>query len=544
MRSFSGLSLVGAAAFLVFSCTGEDAELAPRGGDAGASDSASDAAAAADGAATTPSLALELPREVIVARNTTLPFSVRILRTKVDGTLTATLTGLPAGITTTTPSVSVPAGQDTAIFSLVGAPAGQSAAQAEIVASAEGGLSTTAGTRITLRGAPGELDETFGVKGIVTVSDIVEGNALARDRAGNLYFLVSTGGAECEITRVTPSGTFDAAFGSGGKLVVRRPTNTNCSALAVQPDGAVVVAGIDTPDPRTTFAMRVVTQKQGDTYLDPTYGTTGSTALPTLEGAFPTLELDSTGRAIVGGGEPAPRVVRLSLGGAVDATFSPPATVGQYSPGGFTLTSDDRLYATASADDGMSILRLLPAGIADSTFGVLGKVTLPNITSPNALSPCPSAVAVDGATRRIAIAGGAVVSQSQRVGIVARASATGAPEGAFGNVGYQVLEDPTADIYLTNVAFDEGTRVLVAGYVLREGSGGAMGRVIVARFDDQGADPSFGVFGHASPLGPLASGSFSVQGMVMQEERIAIAVTMPGAAGAGSSSGRIVRLWR
>jgi uncharacterized delta-60 repeat protein len=103
----------------------------------------------------------------------------------------------------------------------------------------------------------GTLDDRFGVGGLVTTSffgddDIPSAVKLQPDGAILVAGLTATAGGDDSIdedyalARYLPDGTLDAGFGSGGVVTTDiNGDNDGASALALQPDGRIVVAGIE-----------------------------------------------------------------------------------------------------------------------------------------------------------------------------------------------------------------------------------------------------------------------------------------------------------
>jgi uncharacterized delta-60 repeat protein len=84
----------------------------------------------------------------------------------------------------------------------------------------------------------GSVDATFGVNGLATVDgEDVRGLALAAD---GKIFAVTT---DFTVMRFTTQGNLDDTFGTGGKFIVFAGPAADAHAIAVQPDGQVLVAG-------------------------------------------------------------------------------------------------------------------------------------------------------------------------------------------------------------------------------------------------------------------------------------------------------------
>jgi uncharacterized delta-60 repeat protein len=102
---------------------------------------------------------------------------------------------------------------------------------------------TTDGTRLVRLTTAGTLDGTFGVGGSIDLDYI----ALDIIRVGDKVYVVGTrisgSGTVGVLQRLSEDGGADTAFGTGGEVTLQPETVTILSAVAVQPDGKIVVAG-------------------------------------------------------------------------------------------------------------------------------------------------------------------------------------------------------------------------------------------------------------------------------------------------------------
>ena len=96
------------------------------------------------------------------------------------------------------------------------------------------------------------LDSTFGVGGIVTTDlagdwDFAHGMALQPD--GKIVVVgrtrnVQNSQYDIVVARYTSAGVLDATFGSGGVVITSIGAFDSGHAVALQPDGGIVVAGL------------------------------------------------------------------------------------------------------------------------------------------------------------------------------------------------------------------------------------------------------------------------------------------------------------
>jgi uncharacterized delta-60 repeat protein len=130
--------------------------------------------------------------------------------------------------------------------------------------------------------ADGRLDPGFGSSGVVKslappstgpTGGLSYGAALARAVAVDGKGRIVTGGGamgfmtlDMALTRYTPTGLLDSSFGRAGWMKIERGTdNDETSALAIQPDGAIVFAG--SLDRYTQLALGRVRVPDGSTTI-------------------------------------------------------------------------------------------------------------------------------------------------------------------------------------------------------------------------------------------------------------------------------------
>ena len=186
---------------------------------------------------------------------------------------------------------------------------------------------------------------------------------------------------------VAQSGSLDPSFGTAG--IVTTPGTIGGTALAVQSDGKLVVAGaVPVSNVTVTLALARYNTNGG---LDSGFGRGGIVTFS--EGQAFGMGLQSNGKIVVGA--PGPRfsvvVLRFNSNGSLDATFgtSGIVTLGQFGRVFQPVTgsvriepNDDILVAVGSP-----IVRLLPNGQIDAAFGKGGTASVVDGTSALSLLP-------------------------------------------------------------------------------------------------------------------------------------------------------------
>jgi uncharacterized delta-60 repeat protein len=256
----------------------------------------------------------------------------------------------------------------------------------------------------------GRLDKTFSGNGRVRTDfggyDIAYGIVVQSDGKLVVAGQTCTAGDEVDcdavLARYTPTGKLDPTFGQGGKVVTKIGTSSNnATALAIQPDGKIVVCGRVFQDQPLGWYY-TVQRYLPNGRLDSTFSGDGKVRIQLR--SFGSLYFDegptaltiqpSNGKIVVVGNawdlsRPDRRhdlaVVRLNPNGSLDTTFSGNGIVRtDFFRGG--ESGDDAVYAVALQPDGKivvvgetnapnspyrdgAIVRYNSNGTLDQTFG-------------------------------------------------------------------------------------------------------------------------------------------------------------------------------
>lgn len=256
----------------------------------------------------------------------------------------------------------------------------------------------------------GSLDPSFGTDGKVTVPLRFGGaTAVAVQPDGKIVLAGSSaslgGQSDFAAVRLTPTGAPDLTFGTSGMATVDFGSMDLVSDIALRPDGRIVLAGF------IALSSFAAAQLTADGSLDPTFGTGGKavTRFDPVYGEASAMALQPDGKVVLAGSVASDRAVlgrsvipihdfavaRLTVDGHPDPTFGTggTTTVG-FDLGTETRWQDDRASAVAVQPDGAIVLagfavgdptagyptgfvaaaRLTPTGAPDPTFGSGGKV--------------------------------------------------------------------------------------------------------------------------------------------------------------------------
>jgi uncharacterized delta-60 repeat protein len=247
-----------------------------------------------------------------------------------------------------------------------------------VVGSASSGANMVV-VRLTANGA---LDTSFDRDGIVTIDfgGTEVANAVAIDSAGNIVVAGSTG-TDFAVARLTPAaGALDTSFGTGGKKTIDFGGTDVVNGVAIQSNGAIVLAGSNGND----FAFARLNGSNGS--LDTSFNSTGKFTL-NMGGVDVARDviIDASGRIVaVGSNGSDMAVVRLAgSNGGLDPSFNGTGKItvdisGADDARSVQLQSDGRILVVGDTGNNASdtaIVRLTTAGKLDTSFNGTGKLT-------------------------------------------------------------------------------------------------------------------------------------------------------------------------
>ncbi len=254
-------------------------------------------------------------------------------------------------------------------------------------------LSASAGPVVS----SGVLDPTFGTGGhsaVVLPGSSQIARAITRQPDGRIvvagYTNWNTGNSDVLLARFQADGSLDTTFGAGGVVTTAvSAVNDTAYAVAVQPDGKIVAAGL-------SGDAALVLRYNADGSLDTTFGTGGvvTTSLPPGSAFFLSVAVLSDGRILAGGGAVPPSsssafdqflLARYQSNGTPDTTLGGSGVVTTTFPGrdaiswGMAVQTDGKVllggYARASSDSDFALARYNTDGSLDTSFGTGGLVT-------------------------------------------------------------------------------------------------------------------------------------------------------------------------
>ena len=313
------------------------------------------------------------------------------------------------------------------------------------------------------------------------------------------------------LARYRADGVLDQSFGNGG-LVVTRSTQRSfvANALALQPDGRILVAGM-VSDLATASLQLAVARYNPDGSVDDGFGAGGIAATPvgSAGGAASTLALQPDGRIIVAGTAYAHGATSdqfaltcFTPAGKLDLTFGTDGLVQtQVGASGAAVQSlavqaDGKILVVGTAfsngptDDDFALVRYAPDGRLDAQFGTGGIVTTDFGSNDVGARPALDraggvAISPDG---RIVVAGS--TRGEHQAFAVARYTIDGSLDSSFGVGGKAQIPAQSAQVYA--VIVQPAGDLVLAGSA-GSTSGGSTAPFALARFHADGtADLGFG----------------------------------------------------
>jgi len=397
--------------------------------------------------------------------------------------------------------------------------------------------------------AAGDLDPTFGIGGMVTTdinrsTDIANAVAVQPDGkfivVGQTYKNNDFSGEDFVVTRYNTDGTLDTTFGRGGKVRTDFPGLAAVpSAVVIQPDGKIVVAG--GAFPLFTFLGNFeLVRYNPNGSLDRSFGNGGIVTTTFPEGSYASdVALQSDGKIIAAGtvfvdfiiGESSNTdfaLARYNPDGSPDSTFGNGGQVSTDFVGleddafSVLIQPDGKIVAVGSANDpatfyDFAAARYLSNGTIDTTFGVAGKVST-DFGDQNFDRARSAALQPDG---KIVAAGFAI---SQNGGVqnfaVARYTSNGVLDTTFSGDGKNQIDFGDCCQSANKVLLQSDGKIITVGYANTEDSDSDF---LLARLNPRGSlDASFGVGGKVrTSFGDLNGGA---NGAALQADGKIVAV--------------------
>ena len=358
-------------------------------------------------------------------------------------------------------------------------------------------------------GAPADTDRGFGRDGRVVIdfggSD--DAYAVAVQPDGKLVMVGDTSNKDDAIVaRVNPDGSRDRGFGSEGVAVIESTASEYGYAVALQPDGKILVGGYT-----STGQNGVVHRLNADGSPDKGFGTEGAAYLDSAGyETVQALAVQPDGKIVAAGWTTSNKdlaVYRLTAEGKPDKTFDDDGARGIDAGGeekayGLALQADGKIvvagYSWTSTSIRPLVARFGSTGTPDSSFGPEGWRKLDNVGIVYGVAVQP-----DG---RIVAAGEA--GDRDDAGVY-RLGINGLPDKGFGDDGVVRLDTGDSETAKALSLQPDG-KILVGGYT-DAGDDGVVWRVNAAGTPDRG-------FGEDGALVVAGAGLEEVRGIAPQAD--------------------------
>jgi uncharacterized delta-60 repeat protein len=415
-----------------------------------------------------------------------------------------------------------------------------------VVTGQASGGSTLAVLRYNPDGSP---DTNFGTGGLMSNSfgaTLPRARAVAIQSGGKIVVAgtATVGGVRSfGIGRLNGDGSVDANFGSAGLAMVTIDDDADADALALQSDGAIVVAGRSFAGSNSHYALA---RFAGDGSLDGGFGSGGKVTTDIVNPDYAhAVAIQSDGK-IVAAGSAHPLlddfcVVRYNSDGTLDTTFGSGGkvvTAIHHNDNAATAVAiaGGKILAAGSArtdlfDYKFALVRYNGDGSLDSGFGKQGIVE--TAFGPDYGQDEVATVLVQG-DGKIVAAGYSFMGTNETDFALARYNSDGSLDASFGTNGIVTTDFGVAEVG-TAAALQGDGKIVVAGYSWNIDTYGTV--FAVARYNADGTlDSSFGSAGKVTVT--IGGGDFPWALAVQKDGKILVA----GSAGGSSQGAAVVRL--
>ncbi len=321
-------------------------------------------------------------------------------------------------------------------------------------------------------------------------------------------------------------GTLDRTFGKNGRVITDFGLTETAAAVAIQPDGRIIVAGRTYP----TFpflGQYALARYNRNGSLDMTFGIDGLVRTSfNSQGCFASaLVLQADGKIIAGGtkyvnftsdesSDTDFALARYNSDGSLDSTFGAGGEVATdynqrnddalsllLQPDGKIVAAGDSTSPTTFND--FAIARYLPDGTIDTSFGTLGKVET-DFGGANLNQARSAVLQPDG---KIVAAGSTVSSNGiDQSFAIARYNSDGTRDVTFGRKGLATVDFGSFLQGARSILLQPDGKLITVGYADTESSDSDF---LTARLRTNGTlDPTFGVGGEVrTSFGNLNDGA-------------------------------------
>jgi uncharacterized delta-60 repeat protein len=384
---------------------------------------------------------------------------------------------------------------------------------------------------------PGTLDTTFGGGGkVITESPaflpMSEARGVAVQSDGKIVvtgYAGSNNSADFLTVRYNADGSLDTGFGAAGRVITNLSSFDNANAVAIQPDGKIVIAGRTVVN--SSFVFAVVRYNANGT-LDTSFGTGGSVTTDfNVYNEVNSIALQPDGK-IIAFGEASQQqgnltgsflMVRYNTNGSLDSTFGTGGKVGTafgingargydvaLQPDGKIVGFGITRQSSPSFQGIFGVVRYNSNGTLDTSFNGTGRATI--LFENNEAQFGKIALQPDGKIVLASTVRSTLVNELNLSRVaVARLLPNGALDTSFdldGKVTTRIgatINGVAFDGLGNDVAIQTNGKILVAGYAQTGFQDG--GDFALVRYNSDGSiDTGFGTNGITyTNFGPVTS---------------------------------------
>jgi uncharacterized delta-60 repeat protein len=291
-------------------------------------------------------------------------------------------------------------------------------------------------------------------------------------------YLITNSEAQAEVIRCLPNGSLDSSFDGDGRVTLAVGQSAIGTAVAVQPDGKIVLAGYTELPSTSAFVARF----DAAGVFDPSFDGDGVVLPPLSNGAQArAIALQADGKIVVAGINAQDFfVLRYNNDGSPDNSFDDDgvATVslstGYDQANAVAIQPDGRIVAagtsldTANNQYRFAIARFSVNGAPDVSLAGSGKVATPvgtGYSSANAIAIQPDGKILVAGTSHSGVDAGLDMA-------LVRYNSDGSIDGSYGDAGKVILDLSNGNDLANGAALDDRGRLVLAG-----DSGGIFGLV-------------------------------------------------------------------
>lgn len=307
------------------------------------------------------------------------------------------------------------------------------------------------------------------------------------------------------LARLNADGSLDTTFSADGLVIPNLGTFSDAASVALQSDGKIILGGTTSSTPNSYVTLRYLSNGTLDNSFSaaqvPTYGYTSDSGPELLTQPNGSVTVSGVAKESAAASNAGCLTMRFTATGSLDTTFSSDGTVFTPMSGArdearaMAVQTDGKILLGGVTAVGITVLRTMPDGSLDTSFGGDGRASLDFGSSCESIAvQTDGKVVVAGYRYEQVPASGGNPSYSSFDFIVGRFMANGDPDPSFGTNGKVISDLGTGQDTAHSVAIQADGKILVGGY--------GLGQFTLIRYLPNGVvDTAFGTNGIVSTAG-------------------------------------------